>query len=103
MTVHTGTTAITWAEAKQQLLKNAELKAAYEAIDLSHEVSRLVTDARIHAGITQTELARRIGSKQTVISRLETGRQLPSLSFLRRIAEACGMELQPPTMREATK
>jgi transcriptional regulator with XRE-family HTH domain len=45
---------------------------------------------RREAGLTQTELAKRMQTKQSVISRAETGRTLPSLPFIERVARACG-------------
>jgi len=56
---------------------------------LDLEVAQVVYDARKQAGLTQAQLARRIGTTQSVISRLEDsdyGAQ--SLSMLRRIARA---------------
>jgi ribosome-binding protein aMBF1 (putative translation factor) len=56
---------------------------------LALEVAQVVYDARVQAGLTQAQLARRIGTTQSVISRLEDsdyGAQ--SLSMLRRIARA---------------
>lgn len=45
------------------------------------------------AGITQAELAARIGSTQPAIARLEAGGNTPSFDTLRRIAAALGLEL----------
>ena len=42
------------------------------------------------ARLTQTQLAARMGTKQSVISRVEAGRSLPTLPFLERFARACG-------------
>jgi predicted transcriptional regulator len=52
-----------------------------------------VRQARERLGITQAELAARIGSTQPAIARLEAGGVSPSLATLRRIAAALGMEL----------
>jgi transcriptional regulator with XRE-family HTH domain len=45
---------------------------------------------RREAGLTQDQLAARMQAKQPVISRVESGRVLPTLLFLERFAEACG-------------
>jgi ribosome-binding protein aMBF1 (putative translation factor) len=59
------------------------------------DLAMLVREMRERAGFTQVELARRIGTKQSVIARLEdaeyTGR---SLSMLERIAAGCGVTLK---------
>jgi transcriptional regulator with XRE-family HTH domain len=52
-----------------------------------------VREARERCGITQAELASRIGSTQPAIARLEAGGSTPSLGTLRRIAAALGLEL----------
>src|SRR3990172_373837 len=59
------------------------------------EVAQLIYDARAEAGLTQAELARLIGTNQSVISRLEDADyEGHSLSMLRRIAQALGKRLQ---------
>ena len=47
--------------------------------------------ARRRAGLTQEELAKQIGSTQTAITRLETGRFLPAIRTLRRLSRALGV------------
>jgi transcriptional regulator with XRE-family HTH domain len=54
------------------------------AIALGRQISKW----RLAAGQTQEELARRIGTKQSVISRVEAGRSVPSIPFLERCAKA---------------
>src|SRR3954464_6036865 len=49
-----------------------------------------VRRVRVAAGFTQAELARRTGTTQSAVSRLESGRLLPSLDVLERVAEAAG-------------
>ncbi|MCG7427737.1 helix-turn-helix transcriptional regulator [Helcobacillus sp. ACRRO] len=68
----------------------------YEAADLEMRVedmsSRLVYNARRDAGMTQAELAKRAGTNQAVISKIESG-QVPTLPMLQRIADALGKDL----------
>ncbi len=54
----------------------------------------LLALARRQAGLTQAELATRIGTDQAAISRWERGHDEPRLSSLRRALRACGFELQ---------
>jgi transcriptional regulator with XRE-family HTH domain len=56
-------------------------------------VGRLVTDRRRQLGLTQAELAERIGTTQAAISKIETGRTLPGLELLERVAEATGIPI----------
>ena len=53
----------------------------------------LLRRARLAAGLTQTELARRAGVTQSVISAYESGRREPALSTLARLVEAAGARL----------
>ena len=53
----------------------------------------LLREARLRAGLTQTELAQRVASARSQISRYERGDVLPSLETLRRLLRACGLEL----------
>jgi transcriptional regulator with XRE-family HTH domain len=55
--------------------------------------SDLLREARLRAGLTQAELARRSGRPQSTIARWESGRVEPSLESLRETIRACGLEL----------
>lgn len=58
------------------------------------DVGHLVRTARNAAGISQAELAARIGTTQPVVSRWEGGHEEPRLSTLARIARACDLRLE---------
>ncbi|MEX2624728.1 MAG: helix-turn-helix transcriptional regulator [Acidimicrobiia bacterium] len=60
---------------------------------LPQNVAELIRLARLEAGLSQAELAHRIGSRQPVVSRWESGEDEPRLSTLRRILRACGLSL----------
>ena len=53
----------------------------------------LLREARLRAGLTQAELARRAGTSQPAIARWESGAVQPSLERLRELIRACGLEL----------
>ena len=53
----------------------------------------LLREARLRAGLTQAELARRSGRQQSAIARWERGRSAPSFETLRELIRACGLEL----------
>ena len=55
---------------------------------------QLIREARKRAGLTQAELARRVGTTQSVIARLERGATAPSLERVRALVEASGLELR---------
>jgi transcriptional regulator with XRE-family HTH domain len=54
----------------------------------------LLRDARDHAGLTQRELARRAGTSQAMVARIERGQQSPSIATLDRLVRACGLDLR---------
>jgi HTH-type transcriptional regulator/antitoxin HipB len=70
-----------------------ERRRGYREAREAFELSEQVREARERAGITQAELARRIGSTQPAIARLEAGGVTPNLDTLRRIASALSLEL----------
>jgi DNA-binding XRE family transcriptional regulator len=82
------------ADLKTRLLKNPEVRAEYEAADAEYSVIEALIRARTGANLSQSELARRLGTTQSAIARLEGGNVSPSLSTLRRYAEATGSRLQ---------
>ncbi len=57
------------------------------------EAGTIIVDARKRAGITQTELASRMETHQSVVARWETGKTQPSLETVMRAVEAAGLEL----------
>ena len=75
-------------EAKQ--MRDPEFRAAIEELEPAYQVARL----RIMRGLTQTQLADLVGTKQPSIARLESGKVEPKLSFLRRVVEALGGRLE---------
>ena len=57
------------------------------------EAGTLIGEARKRAGITQTELASRMGSHQSMVARWETGKTQPTLETVIKAVEAAGQEL----------
>ena len=64
-----------------------------EEYDIDAEVRDLVISARSAANLTQKQLAQRSGVSQANISKIENGNYQPSLSTLKRIADALGKRL----------
>jgi repressor LexA len=71
--------------------------------DKDFDLCNLVTEARIHAGISQSELARRMGTKQSNISRAESGKIVPGISFLKEVAKAVNASFVFPKFSFITK
>lgn len=85
-------------EAKKELLKDPGYRAVFIAAreDANDRVAQMVCVARVRQGLTQEELAKKVGTKQSAIARLESGNSNVSLGFLQRIASALGTKLLSP-------
>ena len=78
---------------KKRLLKNPEFKRLHEESRPEFEIARAVIRARIQKGLTQKQLADKLHTGQSAISRVESANSTPSLSFLKRLAQALGTSL----------
>ena len=74
--------------------KNPAYRAAYDALEEEFALVASVIQARMRSKLTQEELARRMGTTQAVVARLESGRVMPSTRTLERFAKATGTKLR---------
>jgi ribosome-binding protein aMBF1 (putative translation factor) len=81
---------ITLKDIIKKELKDPEFSFYFEKEKAISKIARLVRDARLKAGLTQAQLAKKAQSSQVVIARLESGmdQRVPSLDLLERIASA---------------
>jgi DNA-binding XRE family transcriptional regulator len=80
-------------ELLEQKLKDPEFRKEWEAQNEEFEVAKEVIRLRIKAGLTQKELAEKAHTSQPAIARLESGNyRNVSLSFLRKVGKALGVE-----------
>ncbi len=88
---------------KSLALRREDVKAEYDRLDEEFASLDVFLKARADAGITQAQVAERIGTTQSVIARLESGRgrHSPSLSTLRKYAHALGCRLELRLVNEA--
>ena len=70
--------------------RDPAFKAAREALRPDYERQRALIQARLAAGLTQQELAERLGKSQSVVARLESGKHPPRLDTLIAVANALG-------------
>jgi phage-related protein/DNA-binding XRE family transcriptional regulator len=85
---------IQFEKLKARLLANPKVKAEYDALAPEFEIAAELLRARLRAGLSQAELAERMGTSQSTIARLENGHSLPSTKTLLRYAEATGSKFQ---------
>ena len=78
---------------QDQFLKKPSLKKAYTDLNPHDELARQIIDARLKKGFSQAQLAKKIGTGQSSIARLESGDYNPSLKFLERVADATDSRL----------
>jgi len=93
---NSSTVTTSWEQIRQESLaamteaEQAEYNQAAIETEARLQLAELVYNARAAAGISQTELARRAGTRQSVISAIENGAQAPGGVMLARIAHALG-------------
>jgi len=75
-----------WNDYEKELLAKPGFKEALKETRLEYEIARALIKARVEKGLTQVEIAKRMHTKQSVISRVENARTIPSLAFLKRLA-----------------
>jgi transcriptional regulator with XRE-family HTH domain len=78
----------------KERMKDAEFVAALQEIEPEFQAAKEVLRLRLAQGLTQEELAERIGTKQASISRLERASYKPNLGFLQRVAEALNARVE---------
>lgn len=81
-------------DLKKELLQDPEFKKEYDALELEYSIITQVIQKRLEKGLTQKQLADKIGTKQSAIARLEGGTTNPSVAFLKKVARALGSKLQ---------
>lgn len=84
----------TYSRFKKEILKSKKIRQAYEALGPEFEVIAALIKRRLEKGFTQQELAKRIGTKQSAIARLESGTYNPSLDFLKKVTNALDTRLR---------
>jgi ribosome-binding protein aMBF1 (putative translation factor) len=75
---------------KRKMLADREVQAAYDNLADEFDLARELIAARARVGLTQAEVAERMGTTQSVIARLESGAQMPRVTTLLKFAKATG-------------
>jgi ribosome-binding protein aMBF1 (putative translation factor) len=73
---------------KRRMLADRDVRATYDALSDEFDLARELIAARVRAGLTQAEVAERMGTTQSVVARLESGAQMPSVNTLLKFAKA---------------
>lgn len=85
--------SVSFETIKNELMKDEEFKSEYERLKPRYDIISQIINARKEQNMTQEELAKRVGTQKSNISRLESGNYNPSLDFLIKVACSLGKEL----------
>lgn len=80
----------TWLKKK---LKDPKFRAEYDRLEPEFTLARELIGARLKAKLTQAQVAKRMGTSQSAVARIESGRT-PSLTSLRKYARAVGRKVE---------
>jgi transcriptional regulator with XRE-family HTH domain len=86
--------AIPFKKIAKRWMKEPGFKDGYDALDDEFALASQLIEARSRAGLTQAEVAERMGTSQSTVARLESGGAMPSLSTLKRFAQATGASVR---------
>lgn len=81
------------AKLRQKLLTDPEVRAEYDRLGPIFAVIGEMIDARLAAGLTQADIAARMGTSQSVVARLEGARHMPTFDMVARYAAAIGRRI----------
>jgi transcriptional regulator with XRE-family HTH domain len=85
---------------RDDLLADGEFRREYEALDEEFSIAEVLIEARTKANLNQEQVARRMGTTQSIVARLESGHPLPSLRSLRRYASVVGSKVEIRLVRK---
>ena len=86
------------SDFKEKALKRKNVKEAYEALEPEFSLLHELLQARRNVGLSQAEIAERMGTKAPAVTRLESsltsGKHSPSIATLKKYAQALGCHLE---------
>lgn len=85
----------TFADFKKKALQNKEVQKEYDALKPLFDIKKELVLARVNKGLTQDEIAKKIGTSKSNVLRLESlnNSYIPNLATLMKYAEALEMKL----------
>jgi DNA-binding XRE family transcriptional regulator len=82
-----------WEDLENELLSDPATKKEFDRLTPRYSVISELIAARIKHKMTQADVAKMVGTKQSSIARLESGSINPSLEFLQKVAQAMGLSV----------
>lgn len=84
---------VPFSKFKKKALQDPEIKAEYDRLGPEYAIISAIIRKRIEKNMSQKEMAQKMGTKQSALSRLESGTYNPSLAFLKKVAIALDSKL----------
>lgn len=85
---------VKFEDYKKSLFKDEGILKMYKQMEPEYELISAVINYRISMNMSQKDLAKQVGTKQSAISRFESGKSNPSLQFMQKIARGLGRDLR---------
>lgn len=83
----------TFDEVKAKWLKDPVIKAEYDALGFKYDLISAIIDQRTKKGLSQKDVAEKIGTMQSAIARFESGSHNPTLLFVKKLADALDVKI----------
>ena len=77
-----------------EFMQDPKFRREYEKVRQENEPLRAILRARVEKGMTRAQIAKRMGTTQSSIARVEAGKSHPTIPFMQRLAEALDMRLE---------
>lgn len=85
---------VSFSDVKTRWMKDPKFRKAYEDLQPEYAIIHAIIRKRIASKMSQKDLAKKLGTKQSAISRLESGNYNPTLSFLKKLSTTLGGKLE---------
>jgi transcriptional regulator with XRE-family HTH domain len=85
---------VSWDDIRAEVLADPAVKAEYDALEAEFSIASQLIALRATTGLTQREFAERVGMKQSQLARIESGKQIPKLETLAKLAAAAGYRIE---------
>jgi|WetSurMetagenome_2_1015567.scaffolds.fasta_scaffold22419_6 predicted transcriptional regulator len=85
---------ITFEELKEKLLKDKEFKEEYDRLKPEYDLIGQLIKKRLKKGMTQKDVAKKMGTKQAAVSRMESGLYNSSINRYCQYADAVGSKIE---------
>lgn len=84
---------IPFRQLRAEMMKDPEVRKEYNDLDIEFKIIEAIIKKRNQKKLTQKELAEQIGVAQSALSRFESGRVSPTLSFVKKVTAGLGLRL----------